>query len=127
MDAVADDLGGHLVVLEHGARQSWSAVADRRHAIEEMRGLPRAGVDALERLLVRRAGVPERHAMAVRGERADERDRALELGRDGDDPDIGPRRRDLVENRLPGKIAFDRRTPRAAADTRAVGRRDTPG
>ncbi len=96
VDAVADNLGRHLVMLEDGARQPWRAMPDGRHAIEEMRGVPRAGVDALERLLVRRAGVSERHAMAVRGERADERDRALDLGRDGDDPDVGPRGRNLV-------------------------------
>ncbi len=106
MDAVADDLGRHVVVLEHGAGQPGGTMADGRHAIEQMRRVPGAGVDALERLFVRRARVAERHAMAVRGERADQSERAVDLGRDGDDPDVGPRRRNLVEDRLAGELAL---------------------
>ena len=81
-------------------------MADRRHAIEQMRRVTRAGADALERLLVGRAGVSERHVMPVRGERPDERDRAVEFRRDRHDPDVGPRRRNLGEDLLAGELAL---------------------
>ncbi len=65
--------------------------------------------------------------MAVRGERADERERALDLGRDGDNPDVGPGGRNLVQNRLTGEVAFEARVLLADVDTRGVGRRGNPG
>ena len=104
--AVADDLGRHLVVLEHGAGQAGRAMAERRHAIEEVRRVTRAGADALERLFVRRAGMSERHVMPVRGERANERQRAVELRRNRHDADVGPRRRDLGEDFVAGELAL---------------------
>ncbi len=45
---VADNLGADVVVLEHRAREPGCAMADRRHAIEQMRRLTRARGDALE-------------------------------------------------------------------------------
>ena len=52
MHAVTHDLSHHIVVLEDGAGQARSSMAERRHAIEEVCRVPRAGVDAGERLFV---------------------------------------------------------------------------
>jgi hypothetical protein len=42
VDAVAHNLCGNLLAPENRSSQSGLAVIDRRHPIEEMRGLPRA-------------------------------------------------------------------------------------
>ena len=100
--AVADQLGDHLVALEHRAGETRRAMADRRHAIEEMRRLPRAGANAVDRLVVGRARVSERHVMPVRDEIANQIDRAVELGRDRDDADVRARRGDFGEDVVAG-------------------------
>ena len=89
MHAVTHDLGHHIVVLEDGAGQARSSMAERRHAIEEVRRVPRAGVDAGERLFVRGAGMSERYMVPEAAERANERQRAVDLRRNRDDADVG--------------------------------------
>ena len=98
MHAVTDDLGHHIVVLEDSAGQARGAVPERRHAIEEVRRVPRAGVDAGERLLVRGAGMPERYVVPEATERANERQRAIDLRRNRDDADVRSGRRYLLED-----------------------------
>ena len=66
VEAVADDLRGDLVGLQHGADQPRRAMTERRHAVEQMRRVARARRDGRERFLVGRAGVAERHAMPAR-------------------------------------------------------------
>ena len=108
----------------HGAGEPGGAVADGSHAIEQMGRMPRAGADALERLLVRGAGVSERDVMAVSGQRTDEGDCAVDFGRDGHDPDVGPRRRNLGKDRLAGEVTFGNRAlgqPQALERLRAAG------
>ena len=79
--AVADQLRGHVLARQHGARQSGRAMRQRRHAVEEMRGVPRAGVEGGHRLIEVGAGVAERHAVAGGAQRAHQIETALELGR----------------------------------------------
>ena len=65
--------------------------------------------------------------MPVRGERPDEGERARDFRRDGDDADIGPGGRNLVQDRLTGKVALEPWPRGQHADTRGVARRDTAG
>ena len=55
------------------------AMAERRHAVEQMRRVPRARRDRRERLVVGRAGVAERHAMPARAEPPDQVEPAVQL------------------------------------------------
>src|SRR5207249_12334654 len=64
--AVADELGGHLVGLQNRADQTRRSVTERRHAVEEMGRVTRAGGNGLERLIVGRPGMSQRHAVAAR-------------------------------------------------------------
>src|SRR4051812_23445117 len=73
-------------------------MAERRHAVEEVCRLPRAGADPGSRLFVGRAGMAERYVMSVRGEVGDQLERPLEFGRYGDDPHVGSCGGDLVED-----------------------------
>ena len=96
--AVADELRGHLFAREHRAGKARSPVGDRRHPVEQMRGVPGAGLDRGDRRVEVRAGVPERHAVTGRDQRRDEIDAARQLGRERHDADVGPRRGDDVED-----------------------------
>ena len=98
VNAVADQLGDDLVGSSTAPASPGRAMRQRRHPIEEMRRVPRAGANACQRLLVGRAGMPERHAMAVRDEIANEVERAVELRRHRDDADVGSRGSDFVED-----------------------------
>ena len=127
--AVADDLRGDIVGLQHRAGEARCAMMERRHAVEEMRGLPRARRHRRDRFLVGRARVPERHAMAARGEQPHQIQTALELGRQRDDADVGRRALDLGEDVAGGEVAVGRpgaarrqidRTAQAGRRLRAV-------
>ena len=76
--AVANHLGRNRLVLEDGAGEARRPMAHRRHAIEEVRRLPRAGFDSCDRLLVARARVTERDSKSRADEIGDEIDRAVE-------------------------------------------------
>jgi len=96
--SVADDFRRDLLGLQHGAGEAGRAVAERRHAVEEMRRVARAGGDRLERLLVGRAGVAERHPMPARGEPAHEIESAVQLRRDRHDSNVRRCALDLLED-----------------------------
>src|SRR5262245_50479337 len=117
--AVANNLGGDVVVIEHSRRQPGRAVEEWRHAIEEMRRVARTGRDCLERLLVRSARMPKRDKVSVRGETADEIDSPIQFRRDRDDPDVLPRALDLAEDFVSAEGAFD---PRPAWGAKTVER-----
>ena len=123
VNAVADDFGRHVIVLEHGAGQAGRAVADRRHAVEQMRGVARAGGDALERLLVGRAGMSERHSMSVAVERCESGRCAPSIsGAIVTMPTSGRAAAISLEDRFAGELAFRPRSARADAGTRSVAR-----
>ena len=61
--AVADDLRGDIVTLEHRADQPGPAVAERGHAVEQVCGVCRAGRDAGAGLFVGRARMAEGDAV----------------------------------------------------------------
>ena len=65
VDAVADDLGRDQVALEDGADEAGLAMAERRHAVEQVRRVTRARGDAFARLRVGGARMAERDAVAV--------------------------------------------------------------
>ena len=92
VDAVADDFRRDFVGLQHRAGQPGRAMAERRHAVEEMRRVARAGGDRRERLLVGGRGVAERDAMPARDEPANEIEAAVELRRERHDADVGAAR-----------------------------------
>ena len=96
--AVAHQLGDDVIRFEDRARQPGRPMRRRHHAIEEMRRLARARANALEPLLVGRAGMAQRHVMTVRDETADQIDRAVQFGRDREDPHIRPRRVDFPQD-----------------------------
>ena len=102
--AIADDFRGDFVGLQHGAHQPWCAMTQRRHAIEEMRRVPRACLDRRERFVVGRARVAERHAMPTRHEPPYQIKPAIELRRHRDDPDVGRGALDLGEDVGGGEI-----------------------
>ena len=83
MKAVADDFRGDLLGLENRPDQPRRAMAERRHAVEEMRRLPRARGNRGKGLIVGRRGMPERYAMPTRrqpGNQVESRRRALARG-----------------------------------------------
>ena len=88
--AVAHQLRRDVVVLEYRGRETGLAMAERRHPVEQMCRLPRAGVDPGERLLVGGARVTERDVMAVRRQVANQIQRAVELRRNRQDADVRP-------------------------------------
>ena len=62
----------------------------RRHAVEEMRRVTRAGLDGRDRLVEAGARVAERHAMAGGNQRPHEIEAARQFRRERDDADIRP-------------------------------------
>jgi hypothetical protein len=86
VNAVANQLRRHVVAFEDGRSETGYAVANRCHAIEQVRRLPGAGFDPCDRLFVSGARVPERNVMTVSHQHSDEVERAVNLGRDGHDP-----------------------------------------
>ncbi len=98
MDAVADDLGGNEIALEDRPHQPGLTMPEWRHAIEQVRGVPRARGNPLAGLRVGGARMPERHAVAVVGQVGDEIEDAVDLGRDGDNPDVATGGGDLIED-----------------------------
>ena len=97
MKPVANQLGRDFRRLEDGADQSGGAMMHPGHAVEQVRRLAGARGDPLERLVVRCGGVPERHAMAARGQPPNQIDAAVELGRHRDNPDVGRGPFDFVQ------------------------------
>ena len=108
--AVADDFSSDFVGLEDGACKSWRAMLERRHAIEQMCRLPRAGGNCRERFLVRRVRMPERHVVAARRQPAHEIQPSIELRRDRHDSDVRRRALDLAEDVAGIEIVARRRT-----------------
>ena len=102
---VADELGGHLVGLQNRAHQTRRSVTERRHAVEEMGRVTRAGGNGLERLIVGRPGMSQRHAVAARQQPSDEIDSAIELWRERDDADIGRGAFDLAQQIGGGELS----------------------
>ena len=96
VDAVADDLRSDFVTVEDGADEAGIPMTEPAHPVEQVRRMTRAGCDRGERLLVVGAGVPERHAVTVPDEPGNQFEDAIDLGRDGDDPDVGTRALDLA-------------------------------
>ena len=88
VNAVADELRSHVLALENRGREPRRAVVERRHAIEKMRRMAGAGVDALQRLFVGGAGVPQRDVDARAASSTDQIEGAVDLRRDGHDPDV---------------------------------------
>ena len=101
--AVADDLGRDFLGLKDGAGQPGRAVAEGRHAIEQMCRLTRAGRDRRERLVVGRRRMAERHAVAARRQPSDQVDPAVELRRERDDADVGCGALDLAKDIAAGR------------------------
>src|SRR5206468_10400440 len=113
---------GDVIGLQNRSRQSRSAVVERRHAIEKMRRLARAGGNRGQRFVVRRVRMTERDAMASRGEPADQIEPAVELWRDGDNADVGRGALELAEDVGGGEVAARRgclSAPRAAFERRS--------
>src|SRR5690349_22157157 len=73
-----------------------------------MRRLPRPSSDTSESVFVGRARMAERHVMTVTHEIANQINRAVEFGGDGDDPDVRSRGGNLVENLGAGEFAIGR-------------------
>ena len=80
-------------------------MAERRHPIEQMSGLPRARFDRRARLRQRRAGVAERHTASARHEVPNQIERAIQLGRERDDADAVAGGVDFGEDVAAVKIA----------------------
>ena len=115
------NLRGDFVGLQHGAGEARRAMVQRRHAVEQMRRVPRAGGDRRERLFVGRRRVAERHAVSARREPANEIETAVELGRQRHDADVGRRARDLGEHVGRREYRSRRRSARAATRTESIG------
>ena len=103
--AVADDFRRDLPGLQHGAGQTRRAMIERRHAVEEMRRLPCARCDRRGRLFEARARMPERDAVAARGQPANQLQPALQLRRERDDPDVRRPAFDLAQDVVGGEPA----------------------
>ena len=130
--AVAHELGPDGRAVDDGADESRRAVRERRHAIEDVRGVPASGVDAGQPLLVRRGGMPERHDVSRVGERPHQLHAAVHLGRHRDDAHLGPRLCDLVEESGGPKTQRRRGRPEASPrwageGTSPAARRGSPG
>ena len=135
--AVADDLRRHGVLGQHGAGQPGRAVRHRRHPVEQVRGVARAGGDAGQRLLVGRGRVAERHAMAGGDQRLGQIEAAVELDGHRDDADVAPVRLDHPQHvgarvgravaRLGQRQTVAARIAAAGAGSRAAGRRGNRG
>ena len=125
--AVDDHFAGHLRGAEHGAGQARCPVRERRHAVEEVRRVPGAGIDTGPALFVGGAGMPERHAVAGGGQAGDEIQRVRQFRRQGDDAHRRRVRVDGGENRGAGeralvreRLAGQRRPAQAARRLRAL-------
>ena len=95
----------------------------RRHPVEEMRRVARAGVDGRNRLLEIRSRVTKGYAVTGANEGRHEIERARQLGRNRDDADVGTSRFDRREDVAAGELAFAAvvvRQPKARARLRAV-------
>lgn len=86
--AVANQLRRDLVGLQDRADQAGRPVPERRHPIEEMRGLPRPGLNRREPFLVARARVPQRHATPARDQPPHQVEAAIQLGGERHDADV---------------------------------------
>ena len=71
--------------LEDRAGEPGIAMVQRRHPVEQVGRVTRAGVDAGHGLLVGRARVAEGHPHAASRERADQVERVRQFRREGDD------------------------------------------
>ena len=75
------------LVLEDGRGRPGFAVVERRHRVEQVRRVSRAGLDPAPHLLVAGVGVPDRDHDATGCQGLDHGQRARQLGGDGDDAD----------------------------------------
>ena len=98
MDTVTDDFRGDLLALQHGSSKARRAMTDRRHAVEQVRRLPRAGTNGCERFLVGGARVSQRDVMSACDEPSNQVEATRELRRQCHDPDVGRRPLDLGED-----------------------------
>src|SRR4030095_14012610 len=113
-DPVADGRRRDRFALEHRSREARLAMIERWHAIKQVRGMPRAGIDAFECFFVRRSSVPERNPDSLRGELSDQIDGAVDLWRDRHDPDVTWCGVDFAENFRAREAAFHRDVRRKA-------------
>ncbi len=88
MHAVADEFHHDIGALDYCAGQARFAMVQRRHPVEEMRGLRGARSNGGHRLCVGRAGVPERDTDAERPQPGDEFQCAVDLRRERHDADV---------------------------------------
>ena len=88
--AVAHQLSGNLDRLQDRPGKTRLAMPHRRHAIEEMRGLLRAGVDRGLALIETRRGMAQGHDAPDPGQIADQFETAVYLRRKGHDSHVGP-------------------------------------
>ena len=107
VNAVANELGDDVVARQCGAHQSWRAVGQRRHAVEQMRRAARPGVDGGDSLIEIGAGMSERYLMPGTDQRRDEVHCPRKLRRERDDADIRRVRPDRVQNVATREIAAD--------------------
>ena len=89
--AVADDFRRDFFALQDGAGQARCAMSERRHAVEQMRRMLRAGRDRLRPASYVAAGVPQRHPRSMGRDPSNQIEAALELGSQRDDADVGAR------------------------------------
>jgi hypothetical protein len=123
MEAVADHLGRHRFVGQHRPGESRGPVRQRRHPVEEMRGVTGAGVDGRQRLLEGGGRMAERHAVSRGDQPGDEVERAVEFRRQCDQPHRGAVRVDHRDDGRPGEGALVRqRLAGARRQTQAAGR-----
>lgn len=80
------------------AREPGLAVVHRRHPIEQMRRLTRAGGDRREGFVVTCAGMSERHAVAALDQVRDELEATLEFWSERNDTDVWRRPLDLAQD-----------------------------
>ena len=101
--AVADDLRGDFVGLEHGAGKARRPMAEGRHAVEKVGGVPRPRGYGRERFVVGGRRVTERYAVPARRQPPHEIQAAVQFRGDGHDPDVGRRPLDLAKDVGPFK------------------------
>ena len=88
VDAVGDDLGVDLLLVEDGSEDAGFAVVERAHGVEGVGCGGGSGADGGEGLGGGCVGVAERDADAGRGDVGDEVDGSGELGGEGEEADV---------------------------------------
>ena len=103
--AVAHHFGEDVIVIQRGAHQAGVAVMERRHGVEEMRGMRGARVEAGHGLIVSRRGMAQRGDDAAFGQPGDQFQRAGRLRRQRDNEHLVGK---FIEQRgdVPGALSF---------------------